>query len=87
MTQKRETYPVVVAGVRRDLPLFEVKPGLRIAVLNILGDVELTEAAAAALAERLKPTSPIWVRPCRRKPCPSPRGNPRPCTWTRRTVP
>ncbi len=54
MTKKRETYPVVVAGVRRDLPLFEVKPGLRIAVLNILGDVELTEAAAQALAERLK---------------------------------
>ncbi len=54
MAQKRETYPVVVAGVRRDLPLFEVKPGLRIAVLNILGDVELTEAAAAALAEQLK---------------------------------
>ena len=54
MTQKRETYPVVVAGVRRELPLFEVKPGLRIAVLNILGDVELTEAAAKALAEKLK---------------------------------
>ncbi len=54
MAQKRETYPIVIAGVRRDLPLFEVKPGLRIAVLNILGDVELTEAAASALAERLK---------------------------------
>jgi len=54
MPETRETYPIVIAGVRRDLPLFEVAPGLRIAVLNILGDVELTEAAAAALAERLK---------------------------------
>lgn len=54
MPEQRETYPIVIAGVRRDLPLFEVAPGLRIAVLNILGDVELTEAAASALAERLK---------------------------------
>jgi len=36
------------------LPLFEVAPGVRIAVLNILGDVELTEAAAQALSERLQ---------------------------------
>ena len=32
----RDTYTVNIAGVKRDLPLFEVKPGLRIAVLNIL---------------------------------------------------
>ncbi len=50
---KRDVYPVVVAGVKRDLPLFEVAPGVRIAVLNILGDVELTEAAADTLAEHL----------------------------------
>ncbi len=54
MTSKRETYPVDVAGVHRELPLFEVAPGLRIAVLNILGDVELTQAAAKALAEQLQ---------------------------------
>ena len=50
----REVYAVEVAGVKRELPLFEVAPGVRIAVLNILGDVELTEAAAGALAERLE---------------------------------
>jgi adenine phosphoribosyltransferase len=54
MIQKREVYPVVIAGVRRDLPLFEVKPGLRIAVLNILGDTELVRAAAEELARRLE---------------------------------
>jgi adenine phosphoribosyltransferase len=54
MIQKREVYPVVIAGVRRDLPLFEVKPGLRIAVLNILGDTELVQAAAEELARRLE---------------------------------
>jgi adenine phosphoribosyltransferase len=35
------------------LPLFEIAPGLRIAVLNILGDVELVEACARELAQRL----------------------------------
>jgi len=52
----RETYLVDIAGLKRHLPLFEVKPGLKIAVLNILGDTELVEAAAGALAERLSAT-------------------------------
>ncbi len=51
---RRETYPVDIAGVHRELPLFEIKPGLRIAVLNILGDTELVEAAADALAEKIR---------------------------------
>lgn len=54
MHAKRETYAVDVAGLKRDLPLFEVAPGLRIAVLNILGDTELTESCAQALTTRLK---------------------------------
>lgn len=56
MPQEREYYPVEIAGVKRDLPLFEVKPGLRIAILNILGDTELVQAAARALAEKLAGT-------------------------------
>ena len=51
----RETYSIEIAGVRRDLRLFEIKPGLRIAILNILGDTELVQAAAKALAMALKP--------------------------------
>jgi adenine phosphoribosyltransferase len=54
MPQTRPTYPVDVAGVHRELPLFEIKPGLRIAILNILGDVEFVTACAKALAEKLK---------------------------------
>jgi len=50
---ERNTYPVDIAGVHRDLPLFEIKPGLRIAILNILGDTELVGACARALAEKL----------------------------------
>jgi adenine phosphoribosyltransferase len=49
-----ETYPIEIAGIKRDLRLFEVKPGLRIAILNILGDTELVQAAAKALASALK---------------------------------
>ena len=49
----RQTYPVEIAGLKRELPLFEVKPGLRIAILNILGDTELVQACARALATEL----------------------------------
>ncbi len=51
--ENRQTYPVDIAGVHRELPLFEIKPGLRIAILNILGDTELVQACAKALAEKL----------------------------------
>ncbi len=54
MMQNRPTYPVDIAGVHRELPLVEVKPGLRIALLNILGDVELVTACAKALAKKLE---------------------------------
>ncbi len=49
-----ETYPVEVAGLKRNLRLFEIKPGLKIAILNILGDTELVQACARELAEKLK---------------------------------
>jgi adenine phosphoribosyltransferase len=52
MSQK-ETYTIDIAGVKRDLRLFEIKPGVRIAILNILGDTELVTAAAKALAQKL----------------------------------
>lgn len=52
----RATYRVEVAGVGRELPLFEVAPGVRIAILNILGDTELVRAAADELARRLGDT-------------------------------
>lgn len=48
-----DTYPVEIAGLKRELPLVEVAPGVRIALLNILGDVELVRAAAQALAAQL----------------------------------
>jgi adenine phosphoribosyltransferase len=58
MTTANETYPVNVAGVQRDLRLFEIAPGVRIAILNILGDTELVEAASSELAPRLQEHAP-----------------------------
>ncbi len=52
--EQRDIYSVDIAGVKRDLRLFSVKPGLRIAILNILGDTELVSACAKALAEKLE---------------------------------
>ena len=53
---ERETYTVQVAGITRHLPLFEVAPGVRIAIFNMLGDTIVVKATAAALAEKLKHT-------------------------------
>ncbi|WP_420627803.1 phosphoribosyltransferase family protein [Candidatus Leptofilum sp.] len=53
---ERETYTVQVAGITRHLQLFEVAPGVRIAIFNMLGDTIVVKATAAALAERLKET-------------------------------
>lgn len=50
---ERETHRVEIEGVTRELPLFEVAPGLRIAVFNLLGDTEVVDAAARGLAGRL----------------------------------
>ncbi len=51
---KREAYTIKIAGLERHLRLFEIKPGLRIAILNILGDTELVQACARELGKRLK---------------------------------
>lgn len=51
---KYDVYSIEIAGIKRDLRLFEIKPGLRIAILNILGDTELVQACARGLAEKIK---------------------------------
>jgi len=53
MSTAYETYPIEIGGVKRDLRLFEIKPGLKIAILNILGDTELVTASAKELAKKL----------------------------------
>ena len=50
----RETYSIEIAGLKRELRLFKIKPGLSIAILNILGDTELVQACAHELGKQLK---------------------------------
>ncbi|WP_152640264.1 phosphoribosyltransferase family protein [Thermus filiformis] len=57
------TYPVEIAGVRRELPIVQVGPNVAVALLNLLGDTELTEAAAEALARKLPPGVEVLVTP------------------------
>ncbi len=53
MDYNQKTYPIEISGVKRDLRLCEVKPGLKIAILNILGDTELVLACAKALSQKM----------------------------------
>ncbi len=53
MSKPDDVYPITVAGVSRNLRLFEIAPGVRIAILNILGDTELVEAVSRELASKL----------------------------------
>jgi adenine phosphoribosyltransferase len=53
----RPTYAIEIAGLKRELPLFEIKPGLKIAILNILGDTELVQACVRELGKKLKGTN------------------------------
>lgn len=52
-----------IAGVRRELPIVQVGPDVAVALLNLLGDTELTEAAAEALAQRLPQEVEVLVTP------------------------
>jgi adenine phosphoribosyltransferase len=60
MTQ-RETHTVKIAGLTRHLPLFQVAPGVKIAIFNMLGDTEVIEAAAKALAKRLPKDAQVLI--------------------------
>lgn len=61
MSDKHEFHTVEVAGVQRQLRLMEVAPGVRIAVLNILGDTELVRESAKVLATKLPPETEYLV--------------------------
>lgn len=50
----REYYEITVAGVRRRLPIVQINDSLWIAAFVLLGDVELTNACAHVIAERLR---------------------------------
>ena len=49
----QESYTLTVAGLRRELPIIKVGPDLWIASFVMLGDVQLVNVCAGALASRL----------------------------------
>jgi adenine phosphoribosyltransferase len=53
MLELKKTYSITIGNVKRELPLCEIKPGLKIALLNILGDTELVQVCARELAARM----------------------------------
>lgn len=56
-------YRIKLCGLVRDLPLFEVAPGVKIAIFNILGDTQLVKKAGAALVKKLPIESQVLVTP------------------------
>ena len=56
-------YTVQVGNVVRDLPIFQVAPGVKIAIFNMLGDTEVVEEAARLLARRLPAEAQVLVVP------------------------
>ena len=49
----REYYSVKLCGLKRNLPLFEVAPGVKICIFNILGDTQIVEKIGLALSKKL----------------------------------
>lgn len=56
-------YTVSIAGLRRKLPLFEVAPGVKIAIFNILGDTEVVIHVAKALAKKIPNNVEVLITP------------------------
>ncbi|HTK59966.1 MAG TPA: DUF84 family protein [Candidatus Baltobacteraceae bacterium] len=58
-----KTLTVTIAGVTRTLPVRRVPAGIRIAILRVIGDPELTEAAGKALAKLVPSEVDVIVMP------------------------
>ena len=53
MSYDGRVYRVQIGNLERKLPLFEVAPGIKIAIFNMLGDTEVVETSAQLLAGRM----------------------------------
>lgn len=54
-------HTVQIDGLTRRLPLFEVAPGVKIAIFNMLGDRDVVETSARMLAQRTPAADVILV--------------------------
>ncbi|MDX2007132.1 MAG: adenine phosphoribosyltransferase [Meiothermus sp.] len=55
------TYPVTVGKITRHVPVVETLPGVHIPLVELMGDVELVQAAAEGLVKHLPPETDTIV--------------------------
>lgn len=63
MEIKEDFYTIELCGVKRKLPLARVAPKLRVALFNILGDVEIVKAVAPALSKMIPADAEVILHP------------------------
>jgi adenine phosphoribosyltransferase len=63
MSYDGRVYQMEMGGLKRDLPLFEVAPNVKIAIFNMLGDTEIVERAADLLAVQMPANAEVIVTP------------------------
>ncbi|GEM87024.1 adenine phosphoribosyltransferase [Meiothermus granaticius] len=56
-----ETYPITVGKITRHVPVVETLPGVHIPLVELMGDVELVQAAAEALVKHLPAETDILL--------------------------
>jgi len=61
MTETMETYPIQIGSVTRRVPLHEPFPGVRIPLVDFLGDVEFVRAVAQELLPKLPEDADLLV--------------------------
>ena len=59
----KNTHEITIGTVTRILPIREVAPGIRVALFNILGDWQLTEAIGAELVKLIPAGTEALVMP------------------------
>jgi len=63
MKTKEDFYTVKLGGVKRELPLVRVAPGIKVALFNILGDTEIVKAVVPGLAALLPEDTEVLLHP------------------------
>ena len=63
MSYDGRTYRVAIGESERELPIFEVAPGVKIAIFNMLGDTEIVEIAAKMLARDVPTDAHVILAP------------------------
>lgn len=63
MSYDGRVYTVQVGELNRNLPIFQVAPGIKIAIFNMLGDTEVVETAAQILAARIPAQADVLIVP------------------------